>query len=422
MIQQNVGFGTVLEASWVFNLRRHIGSSSSTVSTGLNPMPMFAQYQTSGIAALASTNGGSAFDPTKVYTQQYLPVGSMPSGANINDNLYRPLPGLAGLSRLDFAGSADYHALQIVLRRNMTKRLSYGFAYTWNKSMYLVNGRSDYFPDKFRNWGPQYLPTPQLFTINYVYLVPNLSEKLNFKPMKWVTDDWSVSGITQWRSDIMTGYPGYSLANVTGSLETPDQTGSSSEGARLDVIGPVELPKADVSFKNNSASLPSVAQMTNGTINPTAYINGTLGNSIMNMSSVTQALPCSLKPVTAAAIASNPTLWGTNPALYGVGENISCFGNAGTGSLFPEPNTRTDNWDMTFSKSFPLKSEKRTLIFRAEMYNIFNHTQFSGISNSQSYDYQNYRYGILVPQTSSAGRYSSTLNPRQMSFQLRFTF
>jgi len=419
MIQQNVGFGTVLEASYIFNLRRHIGSSGSTISTGLNPMPMFAQYQTSGISALSAI-GGSAQDPTKQYLLQYVPAGAEPSGMNINDNLYRPLPGLAGLSRLDFAGSQDYNALQIVLRRNMTKRLSYGLSYNWSKLM-GVSGRSDYFTDKFRNWTPSYQPTPQALTVNYVYLVPNLSEKLNYKPLKWVTDDWSVSGITQWRSDVMTGYPGFSLANVSGSIVNMDTTGSTSEGARLDVLGNPELPKGMVSFKNNTASLPSVATMLN-TGSAVFYQNGTPGNQIFNMASVTQVMPCSLKPIPASALASNATLWGANPELYGVGENISCFGNAGGGSLFPIPNTRVDNWDMTFSKTFPIKSEKRTLIFRAEMYNIFNHTQFTGANTSQSYDAQNYRYGILVPQNAGVGRYNGTTNPRQMSFQLRFSF
>jgi hypothetical protein len=35
---------------------------------------------------------------------------------------------------------------------------------------------------------------------------------------------------------------------------------------------------------------------------------------------------------------------------------------------------------MTFTKSFPLKNERRSLQFHAEVYNIFNHTQFSGWS------------------------------------------
>src|ERR1035437_3545364 len=94
----------------------------------------------------------------------------------------------------------------------------------------------------------------------------------------------------------------------------------------------------------------------------------------------------------------------------------------GIGTRLPVPGTRMFNWDMTFQKNFPLKSEKRVLMFRAEMYNIFNHTQFSGYNISPSYDYASWKNGILVQTNSSLGRYTSTLNPRQMSMSLRFQF
>ena len=83
---------------------------------------------------------------------------------------------------------------------------------------------------------------------------------------------------------------------------------------------------------------------------------------------------------------------------------------------------------MTFSKSFPLKSERRVIMLRAEMYNIFNHTQFttsSATSNgliAPSYNWVNWQNGVLVQTNSALGRYTTTLNPRQMSMSLRFQF
>lgn len=60
--------------------------------------------------------------------------------------------------------------------------------------------------------------------------------------------------------------------------------------------------------------------------------------------------------------------------------------------------TTMSNWDMTFAKTFPLKGEKsRGFTFRAEMYNIPNHTQWSGIN-------------------------TSARAPRQMAMTLRFQF
>ena len=78
---------------------------------------------------------------------------------------------------------------------------------------------------------------------------------------------------------------------------------------------------------------------------------------------------------------------------------------------------------MTFRKRFPLKGEKRFFEFRAEMYNIFNHTQFIAATTGQSYDWASYKAtGALVPTNGSTGRYTNAVNPRLMSFALRFQF
>jgi hypothetical protein len=61
-------------------------------------------------------------------------------------------------------------------------------------------------------------------------------------------------------------------------------------------------------------------------------------------------------------------------------------------------------------------------MFRAEMYNIFNHTDFSSWNIGPSYDWSNWLNGNLVQTSSSLGRYSAALNPRQMSMSLRFQF
>ena len=100
-------------------------------------------------------------------------------------------------------------------------------------------------------------------------------------------------------------------------------------------------------------------------------MQGTPGNQIINLNYVMQPFPCS------------PTAQ-ANP-LQGVGLNMECFGNAGPGSLLTIPHTHVNNWDITFQKSFPLKSERRSLTFQLQAYNIFNHTQFSGASLGQTF-------------------------------------
>jgi hypothetical protein len=380
MIQQNVGFSTVLEASYVFNLRRHIPDTRQ-----LNAIPIFGEYNPSWASPLVGNLYANA------------------SGKDLNDNYFRPYLGLGGITNSEFEASTDYSALQITVRRNMTRHLSYGLSYTLAKTM--GGGTSPYWADKFRNWGPSYSGAPSYMEVNYVYEAPNLGQKLNFRPLGWVTDHWSISGITQWRSDRMTGVPGISLANSSSTNPTPNFTGSA-EGARMFVEGNPELPAGQESFVGGVAvptqqGLPGIT--TNG-----YGANGTPGNQILNETAFVIPYPCSYTP--------QPT-----PQL-GIGESMECFGNAGAGSIVKIPHTRVDNWDMTFSKSFPIKSEKRALLFRAEMYNIFNHTQFNGWNTGPSYDWNNWKNGVLVQTNNNLGRYTSTLNPRQMSMSLQFRF
>jgi hypothetical protein len=251
---------------------------------------------------------------------------------------------------------------------------------------------------------------------------------LNFKPLGWITDHWTWSGITQIHSDLMYGIPGYTLSNSNGTSDPLENWTGSTEGARLFVVGNYRLSSIGQSPQFNglgaaavaigpnngqSAALGTGSQEVAGgvsaTYTTTQYpFQGSAGNQIINQGAFQIPFPCSATP------AANP--------VYGVGESMECFGNAGAGSLMNIPGTRVFNFDMTFSKNFPLKSERRVLIFRAEMYNIFNHPQFTGANTGPSYDWNNWKNGVLVETANNVGRYTGTLNPRQMSMSLRLQF
>jgi hypothetical protein len=404
--QQNLGFSTVLDAAWVFTLRRHGGYNSNQLGLGQ------VSNQAGGAALYDQYNPAWA-SPLTTYMDQPLTACSvcsgLPGNANgrdLSDDYFRPFQGYSTIYYNEAGGTSDYHSLQVQVRRNFTKSLSYQLSYTFNKTMAGAdrNGVAP-FTDKFRSWGPSYNPTPHVVAFNYVYQVPKVAEKLGFKPLHWVTDDWSISGITQWRSDLMYGYPGPGFTNTNGTnLNIPNWTGTSYEGANNIVVGNPELVSSQVSW-NDLRSGATAANLNAATGTP----NGRPGDAILNMSSMMRPFPCSATPN-----ANN---------RIGVGENFECFGNAGPGSLVHIPNTHIDNWDMTFIKRFPLKSEKRTLEFRAEMYNIFNHTQFTGANTGYNYDWKTWRdTGVLVPQTGNVGQYTGTVEPRVMSMNVRFTF
>jgi hypothetical protein len=417
-IQRNVGFSTVVEASWVFNLRRHIPSSQA-----INYTPLFAGYDPSWVSPLSQY----LLNPTK---NGGLTQGNA-NGLNLSANyFYGPnlcagcVAGLGALVRENFDSSANYHSLQVAVRRNMTRHLAFGLSYTFGKTMStgavgLGNGstgasHSAMFPDKYRNWGPSYYPTPQFATVNYVYEAPDLGQKLHFKPLGWITDHWTWSGLTQIRSNAMTGVPSITLSNTNSTSNPLENWTGSSEGARVFVVGDYRLSGIGQSAQHNGLAAAAVSQTsaplssgyttTQYAVNP----NGSAGNQLINEAAFRQPYPCSATP------ASNP--------VYGIGKSMDCFGNAGAGSLINLPGTRIFNFDMTFTKDFPLKSERRVLKFRAEMYNVFNHPQFTGGNISPSYDWNNWKSGVLVQTSNTLGRYTNTVNPRQMSMSLRLEF
>lgn len=359
-VQQQVGFGTILDVSYVMSLHRHMitTSGSSTSDTGrqyVNAVPMYSQYD----PRYFSPWTGNLYDNAL--------------GRSISSDYFRPMVGLGNVWAGSFRGSSNYHSLQMSLRRGNRRGLSYGLAYTFSKTM-MYSANSAY-PENpfFKKWfyGPAFNGAPHVLVANYIYDIPGLGKKFNIRPLGWITDNWSVSGITSWQSHGMYGPPGISFTGTSSSNPSPNMTGSA-EGARLFIVGNPTV--ANPTFYNN--------------IDPNAFL---------------PPIPCS-----------------------NTRKTMDCFGNAGSGSTMSVP-IWMNNWDMSLIKRFPLKSERRAVTFRAEFYNLPNHTQFSGINNTLQYDlssYQNWMAGkgSLVQSNNQFGRYTSARAPRQVAMTLRFEF
>ncbi|MEO7143838.1 MAG: carboxypeptidase regulatory-like domain-containing protein [Bryobacteraceae bacterium] len=75
----------------------------------------------------------------------------------------------------------------------------------------------------------------------------------------------------------------------------------------------------------------------------------------------------------------------------------------------------TNNWDLSLFKKIPIR-EKVTLQFRAEAYNAFNHTQWSGVNTSARFDAAGHQVNGLFGQVTSAS------DPRIMQLALRVSF
>jgi hypothetical protein len=93
---------------------------------------------------------------------------------------------------------------------------------------------------------------------------------------------------------------------------------------------------------------------------------------------------------------------------------VGSFGNAGVGIL---RGPGSNNWDVSLRKNIPVGlGENRPLQFRAEFYNAFNHTQFSGLDSAARFD----ATGAQV--NANLGAFTSARDGRVISFTLRFQF
>jgi hypothetical protein len=215
--QQELPFSSVLDVSYVGSVSSHLLQARN-----LNPIPMFARFDPRNA------------DPTL-------------RGQPLPDDFFRTYPGLANLTINEFAASANYHSLQTKFERRFTRGLALGAAYTWSKALGVADAYNDsvspYFDPRSRDYGPMAFDRTHVFSLNYIYDLPNLGRKIGNKYLGAITDHWTVSGITTFQSGppITPGFSTTATSDITGS----------SEGARITVVGDPIIDKSEKTFHRN---------------------------------------------------------------------------------------------------------------------------------------------------------------------------
>jgi hypothetical protein len=269
------------------------------------------------------------------------------SGAGANPNSYRTFaPGMGNIYSLENTANSSYNAFQFTLRR-VAAPLTLGVAYTYSHSFDNASDRSDSnFVDSFNvrgNRASSNYDQRHLLHINYIhdlkmrqflqhflsniYRDPNSEDRtpiappdalLKSKLSGLLLDHWQLSGITLFE----TGTP-FSIVN-----------GGSSNGISV-------LDNAGVFNGVGAGSYPDICSSYSSTI-PTVASNSS---------------------------GSGPLL--LNPGKFCAPRGLT-FGNARRNV---ERNPSRLNFDMAMEKHFSLM-ERANLEFRAEAFNVFNHTQF----------------------------------------------
>jgi hypothetical protein len=216
-IQQHIGFETVVDASYVTNLRRHIRQNRD-----INKIAKFSQYDPANA------------DPWSPYTPK----------RNLDTVFFRPYQGWGTINEGYFEASTYYHSMQVQVRRRMSRGFQYSLAYTFSKTM--AYGVLNDFPDTVAK-----RPTgiAHVMAISYVYEIPGLGKRLKSKVLGAVMDGWTLSGITRFESgDRIT--PSFSWSGTSTSKPAPWATGSA-DGARLNLLGDPYLSKDQRTFFRN---------------------------------------------------------------------------------------------------------------------------------------------------------------------------
>ena len=293
-------------------------------------------------------------------------INPVPAGANfdpanadptlnnkpLSPAFLRPITGYNDIFYFEGAASSNYHSMQTTARRRFTKGFQFGAAWTWSKAM-------DYNEDP-RAIGADATVNPFVHPRVWMYGPMSWDRTHTFK-LNYV---WSVPKVTlgnkvadyvvnDWQvSGITTFESGQPLGIGLATTVSTDFTGTPSQGARVDHVADAVLPKSERTF--------------------TRYFN-------------------------TAAVAM--------PA-------VGTFGNSAK-ALLRGPGA--NNWDVAIFKNFPIRESVR-LQFRWEMYNAFNHTQFSAVDTTARFDPQgnqvNARFGELTGADPA----------RRMQFGLRLSF
>jgi hypothetical protein len=175
-IQQDVGFGTVLDVAYVVSLGRHLQQAR-----GLNSVP----YGTT-ISRTGGPVNAAAADPTN-------PASPLPI------NFLRPYQGYGNIQYNEFASNSSYHSMQTSVNKRFSHGLTFGAAWTWSKTMALVDGNNvlnPYVDRRTWHYGKAGYDRTHTLVINFDYLTPKLSSQWNNPFSRLVLDNWEVSGVS----------------------------------------------------------------------------------------------------------------------------------------------------------------------------------------------------------------------------------
>jgi len=294
---------------------------------------------------------------------------------NTSGNAHARVPYLGflanGLQQNGFDGVYNYNSLQTTVRKNFSKGIGFQAAYTWSRNLSNVGfdaANLNNPTDLWQQYGQTPYSRPHRFVVSYQYEFPFKGDGMlgNF------VNGWSLSGLTL----LQSGNP-LTLFDSRGGTVWGTPSSGTVEGG---------LSRAQLCPGSTYADIE-----TQGSVKERL---GRTGNA-----SVKRFF--------------NPATFCAPPTIEGGTD----FGNTGVG-IVRGPGQA--NFDFSVTKLTRV-AEGHTVQFRAEFFNLFNHSQFAipvgagaGAPNNQTlYSNNANLFGVIT---------STSVNPRLIQFALRYQF
>ena len=254
--------------------------------------------------------------------------------------------------------SYKYNSLQVTVRRQMTRGFQIQAAYTWSRAFISEPFGVNTAPYLVHLYEPNNNYRPQRLVLNYLWNLP-----LGHPKSAWrhLVSDWALSGVTT----VQDGTP-MTITDAAGSIFFGGSGRNAFDTAQI-------CPGKTYGDLLSSGSMTD--RVTSGLLGGTGYLTGS--------SAIAGSALC---PV---------------PAIG----NGKGFGNMGGGVVLGPGQV---NFDTSLSKVFTVR-EGKTVQFRSEFFNLFNHAQFANPS-------------VAANQATFGQITSTSVSPRVIQLALKYSF
>ncbi len=299
------------------------------------------------------------------YGTNFLPSSIDPTtNKPYSTDFLRPYQGFGSLQYVIFEGTSNYHSLQTQVTHRFSRGLQFGVAWTWSKALDYADGDQGtvaaHVDPRIWDYGFAAYDRTHVVAINYVWDLPGLRRFTENGLLNGVFDNWQLAGTTRF----VSGAPLYWNTNTSVTSNASNfGFGSSALSDGVDLTGGGDGWRPNVI---GNATLPGNQRTADRWFNTDAFGRPAQGDR----------------------------------------------GNAGS-VVVRGPGI--NNFNMSLFKNIPMPNHI-SLQFRAEAYNVFNHTQFNLVNTIPKFDATGKQVSL------DFGRVTTARDPRIMQFALRFMF